>query len=433
MTQQADFKQSHRLKFALVTETFKPEINGVAMTLGKIADHLSNNQHQVQVIRPKQSQLDNAINTANFKEHLVVGMAIPFYKHLKFGFPAKNRLIKLWAGNKPDVVHIATEGPLGWSALQAAKHLNIPVISSYHTNFHQYSKHYGASFLMKPIESYLKYFHNQTLATLAPTQKVVDALTQSGYKNVSIMARGVDTSQFSPANRSSELRKKWNATDTDLVLIHVGRLAKEKNILLVIDAFRAIQQHQPNAKLVFVGDGPMREELAKACPQAIFSGSMQGQALAEHYASADLFIFPSVTETFGNVVPEALASGLCVVAYDYAAAGDIIKHGTNGLLAPFDQAKDLIQTALDAVKKPALLNQCKQQSVSSIANIRWDSVIEELERLIYATANGFKPIKIINGNLANGNLAKVKTAKNKRVRQRAFRLALHKKINVIKL
>ncbi len=433
MTQQADFKQSHRLKFALVTETFKPEINGVAMTLGKIADHLSNNQHQVQVIRPKQSQLDNANNTANFKEHLVVGMAIPFYKHLKFGFPAKNRLIKLWADNKPDVVHIATEGPLGWSALQAAKHLNIPVISSYHTNFDQYSKHYGASFLMKPIESYLKYFHNQTLATLAPTQKVVDALTESGYKNVSIMARGVDTSQFSPANRSSELRKKWNATDTDLVLIHVGRLAKEKNILLVIESFRAIQQHQPNAKLVFVGDGPMREELAKACPQAIFSGSMQGQALAEHYASADLFIFPSVTETFGNVVPEALASGLCVVAYDYAAAGDIIKHGTNGLLAPFDQAKDLIQTALDAVKKPALLNQCKQQSVSSIANIRWDSVIEELERLIYATANGFKPIKIINGNLANGNLAKVKTAKNKRVRQRAFRLALHKKINVIKL
>ena len=178
---QANFKQSHRLKFALVTETFQPEINGVAMTLGKIADQLSNNQHQVQVIRPKQSSLDIAANTQNFKEHLVIGMAIPFYKHLKFGFPAKNRLIKLWANNKPDVVHIATEGPLGWSALQAAKHLNIPVISSYHTNFHQYSKHYGASFLMKPIESYLKYFHNQTLATLAPTQKVVDDLTQSGH------------------------------------------------------------------------------------------------------------------------------------------------------------------------------------------------------------------------------------------------------------
>ena len=233
MTKQTDTKQSHRLKFALVTETFKPEINGVAMTLGKITEYLSNNQHQVQVIRPKQSNLDAPADTQNFKEVLVTGMPIPFYKHLKFGFPAKNRLIKLWSRIKPDVVHIATEGPLGWSALQAAKKLNIPVISSYHTNFHQYSKHYGASFLMKPIESYLRYFHNQTLATLAPTQKVVKELEASGYKNVAIMARGVDTSQFSPANRSADLRKKWGADEGDLVVIHVGRLAKEKNIFLM--------------------------------------------------------------------------------------------------------------------------------------------------------------------------------------------------------
>ena len=418
MTKKKDLKQSHRLKFALVTETFKPEINGVAMTLGKITEQLSNNQHQVQVIRPKQSNLDAPSNTPNFKEYLVSGMPIPFYKHLKFGFPAKNRLIKLWSEIKPDVVHIATEGPLGWSALQAAKKLNIPVISSYHTNFHQYSKHYGASFLMKPIESYLRYFHNQTLATLAPTQKVVKALEMSGYKNVSIMARGVDTSQFSPANRSADLRKKWGADSDDLVVIHVGRLAKEKNIHLVLDTFRAIQQSKPTAKLVFVGEGPMRDELAVACPQAIFCGSQRGTALAEHYASADLFIFPSVTETFGNVVPEALASGLCVVAYDYAAAGEIIKHGDSGLLAPFNQSQDLISLAIDVTKNTQLLNQCKKQSISSIVNIRWESVIEELEVLLYATANGFKPPNPI---------------KSKRVRQRAIRLALHKKLNLTRL
>ena len=417
MTKLTDIKQTHRLKFALVTETFKPEINGVAMTLGKITDCLSNNQHQVQVIRPKQNNQDAPADMQNFKEVLVTGMPIPFYKHLKFGFPAKNRLIKLWSGNKPDVVHIATEGPLGWSALQVAKKLNIPVISSYHTNFHQYSKHYGASFLMRPIESYLRYFHNQTLATLAPTQKVVKELEASGYKNVSIMARGVDTSQFSPANRSSDLRKKWGVDESDLVVIHVGRLAKEKNILLVLDAFRAIQKTKPTAKLVFVGDGPMRDELAKACPQGIFCGSQQGKSLAEHYASADLFIFPSVTETFGNVVPEALASGLCVVAYDYAAAGDIIKHRNSGLLVPFNQSKALINTAVEAAKNSGLLKHCKQHSINSVANIRWESVIEELESLLYATANGFKPIK----------------PKSKRVRQRAIRLALHKKINPIKL
>jgi glycosyltransferase involved in cell wall biosynthesis len=250
----------------------------------------------------------------------------------------------------------------------------------------------------------------------------------TGYKNVSIMARGVDTSQFSPTNRSATLRKSWGVNNDDLVVIHVGRLAKEKNILLVLEAFDAIQKFNPKAKLVFVGDGPMREALSQACPQAIFSGSQQGQALAEHYASADLFIFPSITETFGNVVPEALASGLCVVAYDYAAAGDIIKHGNNGLLAPFNQHQDLIQTAFDAAQNSTLLNRCKKNAAASIVNFRWDSVIEELERLIYATANGFQPKRLIEGALS-----KSKPVKNKRVRQRAIRLALHKKINLIKL
>lgn len=419
MTKQTQIDHSHRLKFSLVTETFKPEINGVAMTLGKITEELANKQHQVQVIRPKQSNLDIPADTAYFKEHLVTGMPIPFYKHLKFGFPAKHQLIKLWSANRPDVVHIATEGPLGWSALEAAKRLNIPVISSYHTNFHQYSKHYGASFLTKPIEGYLRYFHNQTLATLAPTQKVVKALEASGYKNVSIMARGVDAKKFSPTNRSTDLRKKWGVNNDDLVVIHVGRLAKEKNIYLVLDAFRAIEQTNPTAKLVFVGDGPLRQDLAKRCPQAIFAGSQEGQALAKHYASADLFIFPSITETFGNVVPEALASGLCVIAYDYAAAGQLIEHGTHGLLVPFNQSAAFIQTALNASINPIMINQCKTQALNSIENIRWDTVIDELERLLYATANGFKQGKT--------------SAKTKQIKQRAIRLALHKKISLLKL
>ena len=417
MTIQTALKKSYRLKFALVTETFKPEINGVAMTLGKITEHLTNNQHQVQVIRPKQSNFDTPSNTPNFKEHLVTGMPIPFYKHLKFGLPAKNRLIKLWSETKPDVIHIATEGPLGWSALQAANQLNIPVISSYHTNFHQYSKHYGANFLMKPIESYLRYFHNQTLATLAPTQKVVKELEASGYKNLSIMTRGVDTRQFSPKNRSVALRNRWGADEDDLVVIHVGRLAKEKNILLALDTFYAIEQTKPNAKLVFVGDGPLRDDLVRVCPQAIFCGNQQGKALAEHYASADLFLFPSITETFGNVVPEALASGLCVVAYDYAAAGEIIKHGDSGLLVPFNQSQAFINEALKASNNNELLSHCKKHSISSVTNIRWESVIEKLESLLYSTINSFNPSK----------------PKSKRIHQRAIRLALHKKLNIIKL
>jgi glycosyltransferase involved in cell wall biosynthesis len=239
-----------------------------------------------------------------------------------------------------------------------------------------------------------------------------------GYKNVSLMARGVDTAQFNTTNRSEDLRKSWGAKHDDLVLIHVGRLAKEKNIHLVLTAFKAIQQANPNAKLVFVGDGPLRDELAQLCPQAIFSGSKQGKQLAEHYASADLFLFPSITETFGNVVPEALASGLCVVAYDYAAAGYIIKHRVNGLLAPFNQSKDFINTALDAAHNLQIRNQCRAQSAASIANIRWDSVIDNLEKLLYVTANGLK----------HSN-----QQKKKRAKRRAMRSALHKMLNPMKL
>ncbi len=442
MPKQADIKQAHRLKFALVTETFKPEINGVAMTLGKIASHLSINQHQVQVIRPKQNHLDIPAETQNFKEYLVTGVPIPFYKHLKFGLPAKKRLVKLWADNTPDVVHIATEGPLGWSALQAAKKLNIPMTSSYHTNFHEYSKHYGASFLMQPIENYLRHFHNQTLATLAPTAKAVKALEARGYKNVSIMARGVDAGQFSPTNRSTALRQSWGASDEDLVIIHVGRLAKEKNISLVLETFTAIQQSQPSAKLVFVGDGPMLETLKQAQPQAIFCGNKQDKLLAEHYASADLFVFPSVTETFGNVVPEALASGLCVVAYDYAAAGNIIKHGINGLLAPLNQSKALIETALSASNNKSLRNKCREASVQSIANFRWESVIDDLENLLYTTTNNLKTSKPEsfkpNAQNANTNLlhlinvALIHFRKCRRFRLKAITMALHKKCNLTK-
>lgn len=434
--------KASRLKFALVTETFKPEINGVAMTLGKVTEHLSNKQHEIQVIRPKQSNQDIAAHLPNFTEYLVPGLPIPFYPHLKFGFPAKNRLIRLWSHHKPDVVHIATEGPLGWSALQAAKKLNIPVISSYHTNFHEYSKHYGASFLMQPIENYLRHFHNQTLATLAPTAKAVKALEARGYKNVSIMARGVDAGQFSPTNRSTALRQSWGASDEDLVIIHVGRLAKEKNISLVLETFTAIQQSQPSAKLVFVGDGPMLETLKQAQPKAIFCGNKQDKALAEHYASADLFIFPSVTETFGNVVPEALASGLCVVAYDYAAAGNIIKHGMNGLLAPLNQSKALIETALSASNNKSLRNQCREASVQSIANFRWESVIDDLENLLYTTTNNLKTSKpeSFKPNAQNAsknlyhliNVALIHFRKFRRLKLKAINMALHKKCNLTK-
>ena len=372
-----------KLKFTLVTETFKPEINGVAMTLGKIVDNLIKQCHQVQVIRPKQSSLDLPANAPYLEEHLVGGISIPFYRQLKLGLPAKNKLIKLWRKNKPDIVHIATEGPLGWSALQAAKQLKIPTISSFHTNFHQYSQHYGLGLLTQPIQAYLKHFHNETLATLAPTQKLANELSTHGYRNVSVMARGVDTRQFNPAKRCAKLRQNWGIKKQDVVVLYVGRLAKEKNIDLVIRAFAKIQASKPTAKLVFVGEGPLQEQLSKQCPQAIFAGSQRGESLATHYASGDIFLFPSLTETFGNVVPEALASGLALVAYDYAAAAQLIRHTQNGMLATFADETSFVKLAEQVASDANLLNLCRTQARKSVQHLDWQSVSHSLEQHLY--------------------------------------------------
>lgn len=372
-----------KIKFTLVTETFKPEINGVAMTLGKIVDYLTSQHHQVEVIRPKQSNLDTPANSKHLQEYLLPGISIPLYRQLKLGFPAKNKLIHLWQKNRPDIVHIATEGPLGWSALQAAKALNIPTISSFHTNFHQYSQHYGLGLLTLPIKAYLRYFHNATLATLAPTQKLARELSQQGYLNVSIMARGVDTIQFNPQKKSASLRQDWDASPQDLVVLYVGRLAKEKNLELVILAFAQIQLKKPSAKLVFVGEGPLQESLAKRCPEAIFAGSHRGEALAEYYASSDIFLFPSITETFGNVVPEALASGLAVVAYDYAAAAQLIQHKKNGMLATFNHEATFISHSMEVAINGNLRNLCKMQASNSVQHLDWASVSQILEQGLY--------------------------------------------------
>ncbi|HTE16600.1 MAG TPA: glycosyltransferase [Burkholderiales bacterium] len=188
------------------------------------------------------------------------------------------------------------------------------------------------------------------------------------------MSRGVAVEQFTPVLRSQELRDTWSASESDLVVLYVGRLAKEKNVGVVLSAFSAIQARVPCAKLVFVGDGPLRDVLKVACPQAIFVGVKTGKALAAHYASSDLFLFPSLTETFGNVVPEALASGLAVLSYDKAAAADLITHDHNGALAPPGEELEFINIAVALAVDPVKMNALRQQAAASVAHMNWTTV-----------------------------------------------------------
>ena len=370
------------LRIAVVSETYPPEVNGVAVTLSKVVEGLLNANHALQLVRLRQNGTDAAAQDdmyAGYQEVLMRGFPIPNYPDLRMGIPSKSSLIRLWQLKRPDVVHIATEGPLGWSALRAAMYLKLPVSTDYRTNFQSYSTHYGVGFLYKPIMAYLKKFHNHAGCTMVPTEALRASLAAVGFQRLKVVSRGVDTVAYDPAHRSDTLRQQWGLAPQDLAVLCVGRLAKEKNLDLLLRAFEAIQARQPSARLVLVGHGPMLQELQLKCPGAIFTGQLRGHSLAEHYASADLFLMPSLTETFGNVTTEAMASGLPVVAFNYAAAAEMIVSGVNGRLAAMRDAEDFVFAASEVAAQPVQLKSMAAAARQTALGLDWACIVEKFE------------------------------------------------------
>ena len=360
------------MKYHLVSETFYPEINGVSMTLHRLLLGLQKKGFETTIIRPRQK--NEQANHFPYKEHLVAGIPIPYYPELRFGITTTNHLKKIWRTECPTLVHIATEGPLGLCALRAARSLEIPVISSFHTNFHQYGKYYKLSFLIKGAFAYLRYFHNRTRATYAPSDDLIENLKAAGFKNLRKMERGVDAQLFNPSKRSTDLRLSWGANKETPVFTYVGRIASEKNIPFALKCFQEVKKKLPEAIMVVVGDGPLRKELEKKYPEVIFCGLQKGEALAQHYASSDVFIFPSITETFGNVVTEAMASGLIVAAYDYAAGKLLIEDGINGTVASFDNKEHYLANLIQLISKRAMWPAMREKSRARIEDISWESI-----------------------------------------------------------
>jgi len=371
------------LRIAVVTETWPPEVNGVAMTLAKLVQGLSHRNHDVQLIRPRQTKTDSPMNDTSLEEVLMRGMPIPRYPELKLGLPSKKTLVKTWTLRRPDVVHIATEGPLGWSALQAAKVLKLPVTSDFRTNFQSYSKHYGVGWLRKPIVAYLRKFHNATACTMVPTRELMRTLSQNGFANLKVVSRGVDTKLFNIAKRDTSLRSSWGATDNTKVLISVGRMAPEKNLDQVLKTYEALKLTGQSFKLVMVGDGPLKEQFQKRYPEIIFPGMLSHSNLAAYYASSDLFIFPSQTETFGNVTLEALASGIPVLAFDCAAARDWVQTGINGWLVAENNPEGFAAQAVSIFKSKELLEQITQSTRQQVVHLDWDQIAEQVESVFW--------------------------------------------------
>jgi glycosyltransferase involved in cell wall biosynthesis len=356
------------VKLAIVTDTFPPDVNGVAMTLERLAAGLIGRGHGVEVIHPGVSGLKGEDCQDGFKEVCVPGFAVPRYAFARLGWPRPVFLHERWKKDRPDVIYLATEGLLGYSALRAARKLRLPVVSGYHTHFPQYLSGYHLGMLGPVMLYWLRKLHNATACTLVPTAETRDLLIRQGFRNVEIMERGVDTELFQASRRTPELRQRWGAEPADPVLLHVGRVAAEKNLSLVFQAWDLAKAQYPTAKLVLAGDGPQRAYWEARYPEAVWTGFLSGVDLAEAYASADLMLFPSRTETFGNVLLEGMASHLTTVSYHLAASKRFIDPGHNGFAATQESDDAFLRQVLRALRERrrwATIGAAARQSVQS--------------------------------------------------------------------
>ena len=372
------FEPHRPMKIDIVTDTFAPDVNGVAMTLGRLVEGLKGKGHRVHVIRTGLA--------GGQGQTLAASVALPGYKEVRVGLPGPLKLRKRWLKRRPDAVYVATESPLGVSALKTANLLGIPVASGFHTNFHQYVGRYGMAGLQPATMAWLKRVHRRAAVTLAPTREVVDELEREGFRNVVMLGRGVDTVRFHPGKRDGALRAEWGVREGSPVVMVVGRVAPEKNLSLAIECFRRMRERVPDLACVVVGDGPLRQALEEKHSFVHFAGVRTGDDLARHYASADILLFPSETETFGNVVLESMASGLLTVCYDYAAGAAHVRHGVDGLKAAKGDSTgfaELAGMALDHWTGPM-----RVEARRAVEDCSWGRIVDHFEGQLAVIAGG---------------------------------------------
>lgn len=372
------------MRLLIVSDTFTPDVNGVARSLRQFAMGLLERGHHVEIVTTCEDDSDA------LPRHVVKALPIPGYTTIRLGFASRRWFMSLFETVKPDVLYVATETALGIAAIWASRIAGIPVVSGFHTNFHSYAKDYRLAALQPAAEAILRAVHNHTERTLAPSVHTARQLRKMGIENVGVLGRGVNTELFAPDARSMALRRSWGADSETPVAIYVGRVAAEKNLALLERAFTEFVQAAPGARCVVVGAGPMLEDLRSRHGDWIFAGERSGRDLASHFASADVFVFPSESETFGNVVIEALASGLVTVAYDYAAANEHVRHGIEGLLAPLGDEEAFLHQVREAARL------WDDDAIRILARVRarqlgWATQVEHFENQLLQVISSHTP------------------------------------------
>jgi glycosyltransferase involved in cell wall biosynthesis len=362
------------MKIAYFAESIPPMTDGVSRTMGRMFSTLEMLGIDYRVYAPVAPDPGTDL-------HLRVKVlpSVPFslYSYYRISLPQRKDLAKDLDAFAPDLIHCTTPTPSAWEALRYGRRKTIPCVASYHTHFVDYFKYYGVGVLEGLGWKYLRWFYNQFRAVFVPARSVMGDLSERGFTRLRHWPRGVDLDRFSPFHRSETLRR-ITAPDGEPILLYVGRLVKEKNLDLLVSTEEVLRLRGRRFRLVLVGDGPMAGELKMRIPWAHFTGTLQGTELSRWYASADVFVFPSTTETFGNVVQEAFASALPVVGVRAGGVLDLVRPEVNGLLAepsrPLDFADQVDRMLVDRALRKRMGRTARLESKA----LEWDVINNRL-------------------------------------------------------
>lgn len=361
------------MKLAVFSDTFFPQINGVSRVLDKYLEYMDCKGIEYTLLVPEKETPAYQGTIIGFG-----GVKFPLYPELKISVPRPVQIAKTLEVLQPDLVHLVTPFSLGLAGMNYAKTHNLPIIASYHTNFDQYLSHYKLPFLVRPVNKYMQWFHSYSRINFCPSQDTRSQLQKMGVENVEICPNGVDLAMFSPDFRSSRIRTLLSIDEGTPVLLYVGRIAPEKGLDVLMKAAAILKQSHTPFKLLVVGDGPARERLAaEALDNVVFLGYKTGGALQELYASADLFVFPSTTETFGNVVLEAMSSGLPVVAARAGGVKDSIIDMYNGISFHPDDPAAMAGSIQALLKDPVLLATMRMNAIAYARTKTWDEIFDK--------------------------------------------------------
>lgn len=362
------------MKVAVFTDTYLPQINGVTNTLNNLINYFETSGIEYKIFTPKYEIEQQDQNIESFHSIKFI-----FYPENRLAIPSKSRIHSILSEFQPDIIHIMTEFNLGLAGLNYGRSHGIPTITNYTTNFSQYTDYYKINFLKQPLWNYLKWFHTQSDLTLCPSETVRKVLHVHGIPNTAIFSRGIDFNGFHPSNRTYELRRKMGIEDK-IAFLYVGRVSFEKDLDILCKSYQTIcQTYKERVTMVITGEGPYLEKCKQMFPKdTIFTGYKKGKELKELYASCDIFTFPSSTETFGNVVLEAMASGIPIIGADAGGVGEIIKHRVTGLKFAERNAEQLTKYMAELIENYDLREYLKTNGREYSMNRSWDKIFSDL-------------------------------------------------------